>query len=217
MHPSTYVFAGSGGTSYVTVATPTTFDPMNRNAPACVAIVTLWMIAASELVNAIRNAASAGAVMAVGLNRKSRASSAMTTGRGVGGGVGLAVGFAVGAGLGRAVGLTVGRTVGAAVRVGAGVGAVVGAGVAAAVGLAVGAGDGVDEADGDGGTTTVAAGVGLLDGALLPAARDEPGLGLTAEPGELEPTGLGVEPPQAAASRHAAASHARRGRGTAAL
>lgn len=211
MHPSTYVFAGSGGTSYVTVATPATLDPMNRNAPACVAIVTLWMMAASELVNAIRNAASDGAVRAVGLNRKSRASSAMTTGCGVGGGVGLAVGLGVGRGVGRAVGLVVGRTVGAAVRVGTGVGAFVDAAVGAAVGLAVGAGDG------DGVTTTVAAGAGLLDGAPLTAASDEPGLGLTNEPGELEPTGPGGEPPQAATSRHAAASHARRGMGTAAL
>ena len=205
--------AGSGGTSYVTEATPAMIDPPNRDAPPPVAIATLWGIAASELVNAIRNAASAGAVRDVGLNRKSRASSAITTGSGVGGEVGLAVGFAVGfavgGGVGRTVGLAVGRGVGAADRVGAVVGDDVGAGVTMAVGLAVGTavegeGDGDGEGEGEGVTTGVAADVGPLDGAVLTAATDEPGLG------------LGVEPPQAATSRHAAASQANR-RSTAAL
>src|SRR5688572_4445573 len=117
--------------------------PANRDAPPCVAMVTLCGIAASALVNAIRNPTSAGAVSEAGLNRKSRASIAITTGSGVAGGVvGLGVGTGVGTGVGRAVGLAVGRTVGAAVRVGAGVGAFVCAGVAGVagvVGLGVGA------------------------------------------------------------------------------
>ena len=70
---------------------------------------------------------------------------------------------------------------------------------------------------GTSGVTTGAAMVGSLDGALLAVAIEGTVTGLADNAGELGATELGIELPQAAMSRPVAASHARRGRGTAAL
>lgn len=160
--------AASAGTWYVVDATPVMIAPLNCTAPAPVATVTLWGMAASLLVNRIPNGTPAGPSTELGEKRKSRASMARMTGATVGTGVGLAVGLTVG--------LTVGFGVGLAVGVGAGVGRRVGAGVAAGDGVSLGAvGDGV-LATGDAVALGASVGegrtVGEIVGATLAAAMD---------------------------------------------
>lgn len=192
---------------YVIAWTPMMILPWNCCTPAGLAIMTLWGIAASSLVNTILNGVSAGPARDAGEKSESFAVTPRT--------MGLGVGFGVGSAVGLVVGFAVGLGLGAAVRVGIGVGARVGLGVgdgvAAAPMLAVGAAEAGD-ASGDGlaGADMVPLGEIVPDGSLLTAASDD-GSG---EPGR---DGLGTAPPQAATRRPTTASRRGRARGIAAL
>jgi len=191
------------------VATPLMIAPLNCSAPESVAIVTLWGMAASLLVNVIPNGTSAGPVIERGEKRKSRASMPRTTGAAVG----LAVGMAV------ADGLTVGLGIGLAVGVGGGVGRGVGRGVGFRVGAAVAARLGVapDAAVGRGVATgdAVALGelvgegrpVGAAVGAALTAAVDADADDVAEVTGESVKVGPGADPPHATADRQMTTSN----------
>jgi len=192
--------AANAGTWYAMDATPLMIVPLNCNVPASVAMVTLWGMAASLLVNVSPNGTPARPVSEVGANTKSRASIMRTTGAAVG--FGFGVGLRVGLGVGSAV--LVGDDVGAAVgfRVGAGVGARLGLAVASA-------GEGVaalGDAAALGSVVGECSSLAAVDGAMADAASDADEAatadGTSGSVGE----GPDAEPPHAGMTRQQAMS-----------
>jgi hypothetical protein len=174
-------------------------------------IVTLCAIAASALVNRIRNEAPAGPVSDAGTNSDSRASSWRVTGAGAGPGVGFVVGFGVGLGVGLAVGLAVGGAVAVGRVVATGVDVRLGWRTGASVGSRLGAGDGVTN---DAGAAVT---VGPIDGVALAEADGTAGDEVWAALGNPGGTEAGAGAAQAVTSSPTAISRRVRARGTAAL
>jgi hypothetical protein len=177
--------------------------PLNRDAPAPVAIMMLWGIAASALTKAMEKGTSARPVSELGENWKSRASILRTTGAVVGCGVGVGVGLGVGLAV----------FVGSAVLVGAGVGRRVGAGVLVGLGATVGVARDAVGVAGDavalGSIVIDGSAVVATDGATLIAASDADADAMADDPGASVTDGLDTAAPQAPSSRPRASSSSR--------